>query len=117
MYADGGLQRHDQAHLVSDRITTDLPALARQVAETAAQAPTIGSGDISTQHHQAQVSSISPPRIAVLASQHACLKLWSGPDIVDHAGRTGTCCADDYSRLRQCHRLSKSSLARSMLGS
>ena len=55
MYADGGLQRHDQAHLVSDRITTDLPALARQVAQSAAEAPTIGSSNISKQD-QAQVS-------------------------------------------------------------
>jgi len=86
MYADGGLQRHDQAHLVNDRITTDLPALARQVAQSAAEAPTIGSGDIRNQHHQAQVSSTSPPCIAILAIEHGCSKLWSRPDIVEHVG-------------------------------
>ena len=79
MYADGGVQRHDQAHLVTDRITTDLPALARQVAQSAAEVPTISSGNITEEAHQAQVSITSLLCTATSAVQHGVATLRSEP--------------------------------------
>ncbi len=64
MYADAGVQRYDGAHLVTDRITTDLPSLAREVAKSTAEnvgAGTGGSGMAEAQvvHLQANICSMS----------------------------------------------------------
>ena len=55
MYADAGVQRHDSAHLVNDRVTTELPSLARQVVRSAAEDACNSASAETVTGNQAQV--------------------------------------------------------------